>query len=146
MNDSEKAGRLINRRWVTDARAEGGGLWVDTLVFPSTPTRSKKQKPFKIDFVKLPDYWIRQLEQTERCATYKLAHRILREAYKQQFTGDEIVLSAAVTGLPGTTRRAASRELIALKLIEIQQNGRRAPRVIKLWLEPPKAESSLPKR
>jgi hypothetical protein len=132
MSNTEKYGRLINRRWVTDARAKDGGLWVETLEFPSTRTRSKKRKPFRVDWVKLPDYWIRQLEQARRRATYKLAHRILREAFKQQHIGGEIILSAAVTGLPGTTRRAAIRELIALKLVEIQQDGHQAPKVIKL--------------
>jgi hypothetical protein len=136
--------------WVSDKRVKGGGFWAETLEFPSTRSQqtrhAKKRRPFKVDWVKLPDYWIRRLEQAQRCATYKLALRILREAFKQQYTGGEIVLSTTIAGLPGTTRRAAIRELIALKLIEIQQDGQQAPRVIKLWLEPPKAENSLPER
>ena len=126
--------------WVSDPRAKGGGFIVETLEIPGgraqEARRAKKRKPFKIEWVKLPDYWIRQLEQSQHLGTYKLALRILREAYKQQYTSGEVVLSAEVTGLPGTTRWAAVKELVALNLIQIQQDGNRATRVTKLLLEP----------
>jgi hypothetical protein len=128
--------------WVSDPRAKGGGFFVEALEIPGTRTRAqeakraKKREPFKVDWVKLPDYWIRQLERSQRVGTYKLALRILREAYKQQYTGGEVVLSAEVTGLPGTTRWSATKELVALNLIQIQQDGNRATRVTKLLLEP----------
>jgi len=128
--------------WVSDPRAKGGGFFVETLEIPDTRTRAeeakraKKRKPFKIEWVKLPDYWIRQLEQSQHVGTYKLALRILREAYKQQYTSGEVVLSAEVTGLPGTTRWAAIKELVALNLIQIRQDGNQATRVTKLHLKP----------
>jgi hypothetical protein len=128
--------------WVSDPRAKGGGFFVETLEIPGTRTRAqkakraKKRKPFKVDWVKLPDYWIRQLEQSQHVGTYKLALCILREAYRRQYTGGEVVLSTEVTRLPGTTRWSAIKELVALKLIEIQQDGNQATRVTKLLLEP----------
>jgi hypothetical protein len=122
--------------WVSDSRVKGGGLWAETVEMPNVKARTKKRKTFEIEWVKLPNYWIRQLEQSEHAGTYKLALRILREAYKQQHIGGEVVLSAAVTGLPGTTRRSAAKELVTLKLIQIQQDGNRATRVTQLWLEP----------
>jgi hypothetical protein len=128
--------------WVSDPRAKGGGFFAETLDIPGVKTRAqearraKKRKPFKIEWVKLPDYWIRQLEQSHHVGTYKLALCILREAYKQQYTSGEVVLSAEVTGLPGTTRWAAIKELVALNLIQVQQDGNRATRVTKLLLEP----------
>ena len=126
--------------WVSDPRAKGGGFFVETLEIPGgraqEARRTKKRKPFKVKWVKLHDYWIRQLEQSQHVGTYKLALRILREAYKQQYTSGEVVLSAEVTGLPGTTRRSAAKELVTLNLIQIQQDGNRATRVTKLRLEP----------
>ena len=133
---------MANPRWVSDPRAKGGGFFAETLEIPGVKTRAqearraKKRKPFKIEWVKLPDYWIRQLEQSQHMGTYKLALRILREAYRQQYTGGEVVLSTEVTGLPGTTRWSASKELVALNLIEIQQDGNQATRVTKLHLKP----------
>ena len=132
----------MSKYWVSDPRAKGGGFFVETLEIPGTRTpaqevnRAKKRKPFKVDWVKLPDYWIRQLEQSQHAGTYKLALRILREAYKQQYAGGEVVLSAEITGLPGTTRWSAIKELVALNLIQIQQDGNRATRLTKLLLEP----------
>ena len=122
--------------WVSDSRLKGGGLWAETVEMPNVKARTKKRKTFEIKWVKLPNYWIRQLEQSTRVATYKLALRILREAYKQHYIGGEIVLSAEVTGLSGTTRRSAAKELVTLNLIQIQQDGNRATRVTKLRLEP----------
>ena len=122
--------------WVSDPRAKGGGFWAETIEMPNVRAGVKKRKTFEIKWVKLPDYWIRQLEQSQHAGTYKLALRILREAYKQRYIGGEIILSAEVTGLPRTTRRSATKELITLNLIQIQQDGNRTTRVTKLWFEP----------
>jgi hypothetical protein len=122
--------------WVSDSRVKGGGFWAETIEMPNVKARTKKRKTFEIEWVKLPDYWICQLEQSTHLGTYKLALRILREAYKQHYIGGEVVLSAAVTGLPGTTRRSAAKELVTLNLIQIQREGTRATRVTKLRLEP----------
>ena len=109
--------------------------WIDVVRVNPSPkrrVRTTKRKPFKVDWVKLPDYWIEQLEQSRRVGPYKLAHRILREAFKQQYRGGEIVLSTAVTGMPRTTRHDAAKEMVALGLIRIKQEGSQAARVTEL--------------
>jgi hypothetical protein len=82
-----------------------------------------KRKPFVAQWVKFPHYWSERLERACRLATYKLAHRILREAFKRQHVGGEVILSTAVTGLPRETRRQAIQELVALGLIRTAQQG-----------------------
>jgi hypothetical protein len=100
---------------------------------PSVKARRTKRKPFKVDWVKLPNHWIEQLERSHRpAATYKLAHRILREAFKQQYRGCEVVLSTAVTAMPRTTRHNAAKEMVALGLIRTKQEGRGAVIVTEL--------------
>ena len=52
--------------------------------------------------------------------------RILREAYKRQYTGGEMVLSAATTGMPQLTRRyQAVKEMVELGLIRTKQDGKK---------------------
>jgi hypothetical protein len=53
----------------------------------------------------------------------------------RQHVGGEVVLSAAVTGLPRATRWSATKELVKLNLIRIQQDGRQGTRVTELLLE-----------
>ena len=64
-----------------------------------------------------------------------MALRILREAYKRQYTGGDVVLSAAATGLPQTTRRRAVKEMVELGLIRTKQDGNKAPTVMELLSE-----------
>jgi hypothetical protein len=52
---------------------------------PKEKARRPKRKPFKIDFVKLPSYWIEQLKRARHSATFKLAHHILREEHKLKY-------------------------------------------------------------
>jgi hypothetical protein len=100
---------------------------------PSVKARRTKRKPFKADWVRLPNHWIEQLERSHRpTATYKLAHRILREAFKQQYRGSEVVLSTAVTAMPRTTRHNVTKEMVALGLIRTKQEGRGAVIVTEL--------------
>jgi hypothetical protein len=61
-----------------------------------------------------------------------LAHTILLEALRCEQWGGEIVLSAKVTEMAHSTRTRAVQELVKLKLIRIQQNGKQAVRVVKL--------------
>jgi hypothetical protein len=82
--------------------------------------------------VKLPWRWAKALRQSKRVSTYQLAHAILFEAFKREQVGGEIVLSAAMTGMPRNTRKRAIRELIKLKLIKVEQNGNGAFRIISL--------------
>lgn len=78
--------------------------------------------------------WMDRLEQSKSVSTYKLAHRILREAFKRAHVGGQIVLSRKVTGLPCSTIVRAAGELAKLGLIQIQQSGNKAIRVMSLLL------------
>jgi hypothetical protein len=95
----------------------------------------RKHPPFKVEWVRLPALWINRLEQSRSVGTCKLAHRILREAFKRQHVGGEIVLSRKVTGLPCSTTVRAARELAKLGLIQIQQSGNKAIRIVDLLLK-----------
>jgi hypothetical protein len=95
----------------------------------------RKHQPFKTEWVRLPAIWIDRLEQSRSVSTYKLAHRILKEAFKRKQVGGQIVLSRKVTGLPCSTIVRAARELAKLGLIQIQQNASKALRVTNLFLK-----------
>ena len=120
------------------SRVWSHGKWIEVGYLNDPPKnkgkRPRKQKSFKIDWVKLPNYWIEQLDRCQRLGTIKLAHRILREAYKRQYLGGEVVLSVAVTGLPRSTRRRAVEEMVKLGLIHTQQEGNKAVVVTELLL------------
>lgn len=92
----------------------------------------RKYPPFRAEWVKLPDTWINSLEKSKSVGTHKLAHRILREAFKREHVGGQIVLSRKMTGLPSTTTVRAARELVKLGLIQIEQSGNKAIRVMHL--------------
>jgi hypothetical protein len=105
----------------------GKRIAVDTIN-TSTPAK-KKRKPFEPSFVKLPHFWIERLMRSKNPGTFKLAFHILKEDFKRQHVGGEIVLSTKATGLPREVRRRAVRELIQLGLIQTEQNGNQAIRV-----------------
>jgi hypothetical protein len=107
----------------------GKRIAVDTLI---TGTATRKRKPFAVRFVKLPDYWIERLQLSNNPGTLKLALRILKEALKRSFVGGEIVLSTEATRLSRKVRLKAVKELVALGLIEIEQVGNQATRVISI--------------
>ena len=109
----------------------GKCIAVDTL---DTATPAMKRKPFEVQFVKLPDYWIERLERSNNPGTFKLAHRILKDEFKCQYVGGEIVLSTEATGLSRKVRSKAVKELVGLGLIKIEQNGNQAVRVTNLLL------------
>jgi hypothetical protein len=95
----------------------------------------RKHLRFEAKWIRLPAMWISRLEQSRSAGTYKLAHRILREAFKREQVGGQIVLSRKMTGLPSTTTVRAARELVKLGLIQIQQSGNKAIRVVNLILK-----------
>jgi hypothetical protein len=106
----------------------------------------RKHQPFNAEWVRLPGIWINTLEQSRSVGTFKLAHRILREAFKRQHVGGQIVLSRKVTGLPSSTTVRAARELTRLGLIQIQQSGNQAIRVVNLFLKEVKEKGQVPTR
>ena len=110
----------------------GRRIAIDTIN-TATPAR-KKRKPFEVSFVKLPELWIERLRHARKVSTITLAHMILREAFKRQIVGGEIVLSTKATGLSRQVRARAVNELRELGLIETEQNGNQAVRVTLLLL------------
>lgn len=111
---------------------QGKKIAVDTI---SADALAIKHKPFEVQFVKLSDYWMQRLERSNNPGTFKLAHRILKEAFKRQYVGGEIVLSTEATGLSRKVRSKAVKELVGLGLIEIEQSGNQAVRVTNLLLD-----------
>jgi hypothetical protein len=124
--------------WVADPRAKGGRILVETLDKDDHPPSGRKQrakrKPFTVDWVRLPNYWIERLKRCQRLPTIKLAHCILREDYKRQHLGGEIILSTRITGMARSSRFDAVQELVELRLIRTHQKGNGAVRVINLLL------------
>ena len=110
----------------------GRRIAIDTL---STAAPIKRRKPFVMRFVKLPDYWIEQLHKSNNPGAFKLAHCILKEDFKRQYVGGEIVLSTKTTRLCRKVRSKAVKELVGLGLIKIEQNGNQATRVISIIIE-----------
>jgi hypothetical protein len=94
------------------------------------PTPRKPRKPFEAQWVKLPRHWVEALRRTRSVNTYRLAILILMEMFERKYRGGEIVLSAQVTrGMSRASKARAAEELVALGLIETQQEGHQAIRV-----------------
>ena len=115
----------------------GKRIVVDTI---NAATPAKKRKPFEVQWVKLYNYWIERLRHARKVSTVTLAHVILREAFKRQHVGGEIVLSTETTGLSRHVKARAVKELRELGLIETEQNGNQAVRVISINREEEKKE------
>jgi hypothetical protein len=111
---------------------QGKRIVVDTV---NTATPIKERKPFMVRFVKLPDYWIEQLQTSNNPGTFKLAHRILKEAFVRQYVRGDLVLSTETTRLSRKVRCKAVKELVKLELIKIEQHGNQATRVISIIKE-----------
>jgi hypothetical protein len=117
---------------VTYVHRHGKKIAVDTI---NTDAPARMRKPFEARFVKLPYCWIERLQESNNPGTFKLAHRILMEAFRRQHVGGEIVLSTEATGLSRKVRSRAVKELFGLGLIKIEQNGNQATRVISIIIE-----------
>jgi hypothetical protein len=97
-----------------------------------TKATVKKGAPFSIEWAKFPRRWEIALRKSKRVSTYQLALVILFEASNLEIKGrggEKITLSSAVTGMPRNTRANAIKELVEFNLIEVEQNGKEAPRV-----------------
>ena len=106
----------------------GKRIAVQTVEPKATPR--KQRKPFETQWVKLPRRWIEALRRTHSANTYRLAILILMEVFERKYRGGEIVLSAQVTrGMSRASKARAAEELVALGLIETQQEGHQAIRV-----------------
>jgi len=114
-------------------------LRIDGMEMPQWTKEGKKRRKqrraaFKAQWVKLPRRWVEALCQSKSASTYRLAHAILFEAFRQEQGGGEIVLSTIVTGMDRATKMRAVQELVRLKLIKVKQNGNGAVRIVFLCL------------
>ena len=119
-----KPGGHVNR--------SGKRIELDVLE-PKTSARKKRAR-FEATWARLPRYWSDQLEQARGMTTYRLAHRVLHEAFKRQIIGGSVILSAEVTGLRHTSRRRAIEDMLRLRLFNIAQKGNQAAVVTELLL------------
>ena len=92
--------------------------------------RKAKRQKFKPEFVQIPMHWVEALEQNPNGNTYRLALRILAEAFQRERIGGEIVLSAEMTSMSRTVRHRAAEKLEQLGLIKLGRLGKHAFRVI----------------
>jgi hypothetical protein len=117
---------------VKHVHRHGQRIAIETV---STATPVRERKPFKVRFVKLYNCWIERLAPSQNPGTFKLFFHILKADFKRQITGGELVLSTEATGLSRKVRSRAIKELVELRMIEIEQKGNQAVRVTKLILE-----------
>jgi hypothetical protein len=89
-----------------------------------------KRQEFKPKFVQVPTRWVEALERAKNINTYRLAHKILAEAFRCDQGGGEIVLSAGMTRMTSTSRHRAAMELERFGLIKLVRLGKQALRVI----------------
>jgi hypothetical protein len=117
--------------YTTDKR--GDRIEIITVYPGGKEPRPKTRKPFVIDYVQFPEWWIDALRGASGSA-HTLAEIILREDYKierSRYPG-KIVLTDAVTQMPHSTRRRALEELVERGLIAIEQGVRQAAIVTKV--------------
>src|SRR5262249_45936629 len=107
MRTLQEIGALREEHGVEYVYRHGKRIAVETLNDP----KPKKRRPFKASFVRLPNFWIERLRRARRVSTVVLALVILREAFKRQHLGGEIVLSTEVTGMSRDVKCRATKEL-----------------------------------
>jgi hypothetical protein len=101
----------------------GRRIEVITINPDPSPIPKRRRKSFEPWFVKLPRHWISDLERATGINTYRLAHRILWEAFKNERGTGEVILSSRVTGMSRETKARAARELVELGLIRLKKGG-----------------------
>ena len=102
---------------------------------PKKRKKKQQRKRFGPEWVKLSRHWIETLQRSRRVSTYRLAHTILIEAFKQEHMGREVVLSTETTGMARNVRIRAADELVKLGLIKVRRNGNQALRVTHIIIE-----------
>jgi len=99
----------------------GRQIEIVTINPDPSPISRRRRKSFEPWFVKLPRHWISALRRSKSARTWELAVIILWEAFKDKRGTGEVILSNQVTGMPGSTRRRAARELVELGLITVAE-------------------------
>jgi hypothetical protein len=94
----------------------------------------KKHKAFKADWAKFPQQWAKALRRSKStAAAYELAISILFKALECEYTGQEIILSSDMTGMPRTTRRKAAKHLVKLGLIKLYRQSKNQAHRVSLY-------------
>ena len=106
----------------------GRPIEIVTINPDPNPISRRRRKSFEPWFVKLPRHWISALRRSKSARTWELAVIILWEAFKDKRGTGEVILSSQVTGMPGSTRQRAARELVELGLITVVEEQTRTLR------------------
>jgi hypothetical protein len=109
------------------------GKRIEVKILNSGIILTKRRKPFKAQWVKLPRQWAEALRRSKSAGTYQLAIAILFEAFKRKRYGGEIVLSSTVTGMTRPAKVRAVKELVELGLIKAEQKGNKSIRVSTIY-------------
>ena len=105
----------------------------DALGVDPATIRQPRPKKWQRLYVRVPWAWVEQLQAAKRISTYRLAHLLLYEHWRQG--GRELVLSnvlAREIGLPRQSKLRAIEELESLGLIVVKRKSGRAPKVVLL--------------
>jgi hypothetical protein len=104
------------------------GRRIEVVTLNPNPPAKARRKAFEPRWIKLPRHWISALGRSKNANAYRLALLILWETFKNKQGDGKIVLSAKMTGMPGSIRHRAARELVELGLIVLESRGRKALR------------------
>lgn len=115
-----------------------------TISTKQQPKRKRKRKPFEVDWVKYPAWWIEALRNASAGA-HQLALVVLAEAFRREYIGGNIVLSVEVVKMSRATKMRAVRELVELGLIAVKQNGRQATVVSGIYTKKPSFKNETPR-
>jgi hypothetical protein len=105
------------------------GRRIEVVTVDPNPVPRKRRRWFEPLWVKLPRHWFTALKRSESVNTYRLAHLILWEAFKDKHRTGEVILSTEATGMSRATKIRAAEELAELGLIRLTKAGTKAIRV-----------------
>jgi hypothetical protein len=108
----------------------------------ATKQAGKLRKKFQTSFVVFPIHWVDVLEHANPDgSTYRLAIRLLIEAYEREYRGGKIVLSSEVTRMPRNSKYRAAKKLEALGLIRVERRGPKQSSVVHVLATQPKRKA-----
>ena len=106
-------------------------LQIEAEQFQSQAKPRHKSKKWQRHYVQVPWSWVERLQLAKRVCTYKLAHLLLYEGWKNG--GKPLVLSNVLAAEVGLCRQAKWRglaELEELGLVRLERRKGRAPRIV----------------
>ncbi len=128
-NQSDPLGRFRSKPAPTVVEEDGkryvirNGQRIEIETLPEIPSTKPRRKVFKTEHVQVTWRWVEALEQVKTVSAYRLAMRLLAEAFKCEILGGEVILSSEVTRMPRNSKGRAARELQKLGLIQIEHRG-----------------------